>query len=178
MSQYTAYLLTDESRRRLMARFPPSYALVKADHITHRHPSPDFADLHWADRIEVIGVVDDKTGLQALLARIDGETDRPDGNYYHITWSLAPDRLLAPFLRGEDGPAPYEARHSNNVINYMRAHNDGKISCRWLEEPFVITAMPAHIEHKNDGERVINILPRKVGAACRQGPPHAAPGLL
>jgi hypothetical protein len=50
---------------------------------------------------EVVGHVDDGQGLEALVVRIAGSTDRPDGSTYHITWSLAPGR---------------EARESNAVI--------------------------------------------------------------
>jgi hypothetical protein len=176
MSKYTAYLLTDETKRRLMARFAPTYPSIKADHITHRYPTDDFADLHWADRIEVIGVADDKNGLQALLIRVDGETERPDGNPYHITWSLDPDRLVPPFMRDEDGAVPYESKHSNIMIKHMLDRNDGKVSCRWLDEPFAITAMPAHVERRGPGDRVINILPKKPGAGYAPWGSKSHPG--
>lgn len=179
MNNYTAYLLTNETRRRLLARFPTVYPTVKADHITHRHPAEDFADLRWAERIEVIGVADDKNGLQALLIRVDGETERPDGQAYHITWSLDTNRLLPPFLRDDEGAVPYEAKHSNNVIRHLLAHKDGKVTCKWLDDPFAITAMPAHIETNDAGDRVINILPQKPGAGYTpwgaKNQPGAAP---
>ncbi len=79
MSKYTAYLLTDESKRRLMDRFKAAFPKVAADHITHRFCVEDFADMQWPEKIEVIGSIDDKNGIQALLVRIDGETRRPDG---------------------------------------------------------------------------------------------------
>ena len=167
MSQYTAYLLTPESKRRLMARFHPAYPKIAADHVTHRFGVNDFSDLQWADKIEIIGMVDDKHGIQALLVRVDGETRRPDGGTYHITWSYDPNKIIPPFLRDEEGPAPYESKHSNGIIKHWQDQNDGKVSARLLDEPITITAMPAHIERKPYNERVLNILPKKPGTGYK-----------
>jgi hypothetical protein len=168
MSKYTAYLLTDESKRRLTARFKPAFPKVAADHITHRYGVEDFADMQWPEKIEVIGSIDDKNGIQALLVRIDGETRRPDGGTYHITWSYDPNRIIPPFIRDEEGPIPYEAKHSNAIIKHWEEHNkDGKLNVRMLDEPMVITAMPAHVEKRADGERVLNILPKKPGSGYK-----------
>lgn len=167
MSAFTAFLLTDETRRRLKARFPMAYPHPEADHITHNHGATDFGDLHWPGQVEVIGIVDDKHGLQTLLARIDGQTERPDGRTYHVTWSLDPDKILPPFLRDDEGAVPYEPRHSNAVIAYLRNKNDGKIECHMLDDPIIITVMPAHVEKKDNGERVINVLPNKPGTGYK-----------
>ncbi len=35
-----------------------------------------------------IGEADDGAGVPAMVVRIDGTTDRPDGSTFHITWSL------------------------------------------------------------------------------------------
>lgn len=175
---YTAYILTDESKKRLMARFKPAFPKIAADHVTHRFGVEDFADMEWADRIEVIGVIDDKNGIQALLARVDGETHRPDGGRYHITWSYDPDRLIPPFLCGDDGPGPYEAKHSNALIRHWQDYNDSKVQVRMLDEAVVVTAMPAHIIQHSEDDRVLNILPKKPGsgykpwgAKGKEGPP-------
>lgn len=167
MSQYTAYILTDESKRRLLARFRPAFPKVVADHITHRFGVEDFSDMEWPERIEVIGIIDDKNGIQALLARIDGETRRPDGKSFHITWSYAPDRIIPPFLRDDEGPVPYEAKHSNAVIKHWQDQNDSKVQVRMLDEPIAISAMPAHINQRTDDDRVLNILPKKPGTGYK-----------
>ena len=93
--------LAADARDALLQAFPPAYRLTVADHITLRSkvggktdPPPD------ADG-EVVGVADDGQGVQALVVRIDGTTDRPGGGTYHITWSLEPGRA---------------ARESNEVI--------------------------------------------------------------
>jgi len=48
-----------------------------------------------------VGEADDGAGVQAMVVRIGGTTDRPDGSTYHITWSLGAGRT---------------AKESNDVI--------------------------------------------------------------
>jgi hypothetical protein len=40
----------------------------------------------------MIGRADDGRGVEAMVVRLGGTTDRPDGSTYHITWSLEPGR--------------------------------------------------------------------------------------
>ena len=99
----TGWALDREERQQLLSRFTPSYPDVVADHVTldtdigEDHPLPS----ETAGKI--VGHVDDQAGVQALVVRVGGTTDRPDGSTYHITWSL--DRR-----RGR------KAVHSNDVI--------------------------------------------------------------
>ncbi|CAN7527825.1 hypothetical protein LJR225_003804 [Phenylobacterium sp. LjRoot225] len=97
---YTGWLLDPGDREALLRRFPPRYPEVVAHHVTLK-----FGDRAAVPPInttgEVIGQADDGLGVEALVVRIAGSTDRPDGSTYHITWSLAPGR---------------EARESNAVI--------------------------------------------------------------
>ena len=98
-------------RAQLLARFPPHWPDVIADHVTlgrvpRGMPPPGPV------QAEIAGSVDDGEGLQALVVRLDGMTSRPDGSTYHITWSL--DRA-----RGR------EARQSNDVLKALR----------WVEWP-------------------------------------------
>ncbi|HKR88992.1 MAG TPA: hypothetical protein VJS38_12545 [Phenylobacterium sp.] len=115
---YTGWLLDPEDREALLARFPPAYDEVVAHHVTQK-----FGDLEAAPPTEtageVVGVADDGRGVQALVVRIAGSTDRPDGSTYHITWSLAPDR---------------EARESNAVI--------ARRGFSWLSQPIPIRLQP------------------------------------
>lgn len=87
---FVGWTLDPEDRERLLAAFPPAYPEVVADHVTlkvgrgARRPA--------ARSGEVVGVADDGRGVQALVVRIGGTTDRPDGSTYHLTWSLGPGR--------------------------------------------------------------------------------------
>ncbi|HEX8363793.1 MAG TPA: hypothetical protein VF603_00745 [Allosphingosinicella sp.] len=91
-------------RTELLQQFPPRYRNVDADHVTlTTHASPD-APLPDETQGEIVGRVDDGRGLEAMVVRIDGTTDRPDGSIYHITWSL------------EDGRKAHE---SNDVLREL-----------------------------------------------------------
>jgi hypothetical protein len=84
--------VSQEQRQRLLAIFLPHYPKVVADHVTlasgvaaDREPPP-------ATDGEIVGQTDDGAGVQALVVRIGGTTDRPGGGTYHLTWSLGPGR--------------------------------------------------------------------------------------
>lgn len=115
---YVGWLVEPSQRHKLLARFPPAYAQVVAHHVT----------LKFGDRAarpptetqgEIVGEADDGKGVQALVVRIGGSTERPDGGTYHITWSLAAGRA---------------AKESNDVI---RDHG-------WkpIDEPAPVTLHP------------------------------------
>ena len=89
------------SRRELLQQFRPKYKSVVADHVTLRSRVAEGAPLPEEPHGEVIGRADDGQGVEALVVRIGGTTDRPGGGTYHITWSLAEGR---------------EAVESNDVI--------------------------------------------------------------
>ncbi len=114
---YTAYVLTDKSRKEILEKFPVAYSNVVCHHITEKFgvgsdepiPAPPAS-------VKVVGHVDSKTGIEGLLVEINGSTKRPDGKLYHITLSLG------------QGRKPVE---TNDVIN--RA-----VSC----EPFDVDVTP------------------------------------
>ncbi len=83
-----------------LARFLPRYAETVADHITHGRKSKA-PPMPAAERAEVVGRADDGAGVEALVVRVAGTSDRWDGSTYHVTWSLGPGR---------------EAKESNDVI--------------------------------------------------------------
>ena len=92
--------LDREQRSELLGRFPARYPQAVADHVTlqteaEEEPLPDPVDA------AIVGLTDDRRGVQAMVVTIDGSTDRPDGSTYHITWSLSPGR---------------RARESNDVL--------------------------------------------------------------
>jgi hypothetical protein len=81
-----------EQRKELLQQFPPHYANLVADHVTLRSRVPLADPLPGPVHGEIVGKVDDGRGVEAMVVRIDGTTDRPDGSTYHITWSLGPGR--------------------------------------------------------------------------------------
>lgn len=93
--------LDPEERQKLLAEFPPRYTTTVADHITLRSGVAAGAALPQESSGEIVGWTDDRQGVEALVVRIGGTTDRPGGGTYHITWSLGLGR---------------EARESNTAI--------------------------------------------------------------
>jgi hypothetical protein len=115
---YTGWLLPAADREALLRRFPPRYAEVVAHHVTQK-----FGDRSAAPptetTAEIVGEADDGRGVQALVVRIGGTTDRPDGSTYHITWSLAPGR---------------KAKESNDLI--------ARRGFTWIPQPIAIGLEP------------------------------------
>jgi hypothetical protein len=91
VTHFTGWKLDRNERDALIARFPPRYPEVVADHVTLEF-KPGKPKLPSATSGEIVGEADDGQGVQALIVRIGGTTDRPDGSTYHVTWSLAPGR--------------------------------------------------------------------------------------
>lgn len=90
---YTGYLLTEETRSKLLKAYPPKYANVVCHHITEHFPAKrsDPAPA-MPNTIKVIGHIDSGDGVEGLLVAINGSSMRPDGSRYHITHSLADGR--------------------------------------------------------------------------------------
>jgi len=97
---FIGWALDRTEREALLARFPPRYATPVADHVTLKFGDAA-ARLPTETEGEIVGEADDGRGVQAMVVRIGGTTDRPDGSTYHITWSLAAGR---------------QAKESNDVI--------------------------------------------------------------
>lgn len=79
-------------RQELLQQFPPRYDNIVADHVTLRVGVDADTPLPGTAVGELIGRADDGQGVEAMVVRIDGSTDRPDGGTYHITWSLGAGR--------------------------------------------------------------------------------------
>lgn len=88
-------------REELLARFPPVYPNAVADHVTLTSRVASDSALPEEEGGEIVGRSDDGQGVEAMVVRICGTTDRPDGSTYHITWSRAEGR---------------QAKESNDVI--------------------------------------------------------------
>jgi hypothetical protein len=84
----TGWKLDAGDRERLLERFRPLFPDLVADHVTLRTGTDVSTPLPHETCGEVVGEIDDGTGVQALVVRIGGTTDRSDGSTYHITWSL------------------------------------------------------------------------------------------
>ena len=93
--------LPTSDRAALLARFPPAYARTVADHVTMKPDLPGNELPPAAGEALIVGRADDGKGVEAMVVRLDGTTDRPDGSTWHITWSLGPGR---------------KAKESNDVI--------------------------------------------------------------
>jgi hypothetical protein len=109
-------------REELLVRFAPLFPDVIADHVTLRTGTDHKTPLPRETGGEIIGETDDGAGVQALIVKIGGSTDRRDGSTYHITWSI--DRAR--------GRRPVE---SNDVI--------AQRGWRSLPEPIPIRLKPA-----------------------------------
>lgn len=88
-------------RAELLQMFPPKYPQAVADHVTLKVRASADAELPCETLGEIVGRADDGKGVEAMVVRIGGTTDRPDGSIYHITWSLKEGR---------------KARESNDVL--------------------------------------------------------------
>ena len=84
--------LDPEQRRELLQQFPPKFERVVADHVTLATRDASEARLPPEVDAAIIGRADDGEGVEAMVVMIDGNSDRPDGSVYHITWSLAEGR--------------------------------------------------------------------------------------
>jgi hypothetical protein len=84
------WLLNQIDRDGLLAAVAPTHPQVIAHHVTLKvgTTDPPPADAEGT----IVGVADDGEGVQALVVRIGGTTDRPGGGTYHITWSLGSGR--------------------------------------------------------------------------------------
>ncbi len=110
---YTAHVLDEESRMMLALSYPPKYSKPIGHHVTVEFgvpegtPAPNYAD------VKLVGYIDSGDGLEALVVSVDGTYIRPDGNIYHITWSLDPEK--------------YSAKDSNELLANSRSRNLWKL---------------------------------------------------
>lgn len=121
----TGWKLNRIDRGQLLERFPPLWPDVVADHVTSGSSKRSSGDVPDAVRAFVVGHVDDRAGLQALVVEIDGTTIRPDGSTYHITWSI-------------DRKAGRQPKDSNEVI--------ARLGWQELAAPLPIRLIPGEWE--------------------------------
>jgi hypothetical protein len=112
MENYTAYVLDDASRNTLSQKFPPKYPKFVGHHVTIQFGVPKDTEVPAPAQIKVIGYTDSGDGLEALVVSVDGQTERPDGKRYHITWSLDPAKY---------SPVDSNMLLANNKFTLVRA---------------------------------------------------------
>ena len=112
--------LDRDQRKELLQQFPPKFSEVVADHVTLAARVSSGARLPSEQHGEIVGRIDDRQGVEAMVVKIDGTTDRPDGSTYHITWSLSPGR---------------RAKESNDVI--------ARLGWQEIELPMPVKLEPA-----------------------------------
>jgi hypothetical protein len=83
----TGWKLDRTQRDALLQRFPPRYADPDADHVTLQAGASGPVPADPSSAV-IIGHADDGAGLECMVVRLNGTTDRPDGSTFHITWSL------------------------------------------------------------------------------------------
>lgn len=95
---YTAYTLTNVSRKKLYLLYPPKYPEFIGHHITEEFGVPAGTEAP-ADPVlvQVVGYIDNGEGVEGFLVEVDGTSDRPSGGKYHITWSIDRDKGFKPF---------------------------------------------------------------------------------
>ncbi|MCJ8190396.1 hypothetical protein [Sphingomicrobium aestuariivivum] len=117
MARPVGWILDAADREALLAHFPPRYAGVVAHHVTlwgHQAKAPVPPHASFA----VIGHSDAGEGVEALVVLVSGQLHRPDGNHFHVTWSIDPDSgkvprdsnaLIADHGWTEVDPVPFHA---------------------------------------------------------------------
>ena len=84
---YSAYELTEESRRSLIAVRPPRFSKLITHHVTYRFP--DNQPPPAARSVLAIGFAEGEA-IECWVVSIDGTHERPDKGTFHITASLDP----------------------------------------------------------------------------------------
>jgi hypothetical protein len=85
---YLGWELNESDRNRLLALFPPKYPDVVAHHITGQFGVSEDTPPPEPATFVVVGITEDRGLLQTLVVSVNGNTTRPDGETYHVTWSL------------------------------------------------------------------------------------------
>jgi hypothetical protein len=84
---YSAYSVSKTSQKALKKLFKPENPEFIGDHITYKYPADPSEVPGMPKNVYVIGHASED-GLEALVVSVNGKTARPDGNPYHITWSI------------------------------------------------------------------------------------------
>jgi len=141
---YTAFVLDDVTRERLLERFPPAYPAKRATHVTEQFGAPANAVL--PDRkanIRITGIADDGIGSQALVAEVDGVCINPyNQNPYHITLSFDPSKKIPiqPTPPGKPRSEYYDSSYSGVMLQ------EGRVPVTPIEPPIEITGTLKYVD--------------------------------
>lgn len=97
-SHYLAFVLSEKGRAELLRLVKPAYPKVVCHHVTLKFDTRTGLTKEETEmvgkpaNVMLRGVIDDGKGVQALTVSFNGETERPDGSFYHITHSLGEGR--------------------------------------------------------------------------------------
>lgn len=86
------YKLNAFDLQKLRVRFPPKYTEIVQPHCTAYLGKQVPTDMPKNPKGKVYARVDDFKGVEVLLISVDDQERRPDGNLFHVTWSLTADR--------------------------------------------------------------------------------------
>jgi phage gp37-like protein len=92
---YLAFELSEESRAKLLRMFKPKFSKVICHHVTIEFnltlkKYENFVEIISTNpKVRVIGIAEGD-GIECIAVSIDGETERADGSFYHVTLSLEP----------------------------------------------------------------------------------------
>lgn len=82
---YNAYVLTEDSQRKLMERFPPKFDNTFYHHMTINFGVQKFPkNLGWVSELTIVGYAEDEKGQAVVVNQLLGE-----GRTAHITLSCA-----------------------------------------------------------------------------------------
>ena len=101
---YNGYEIEAGSRAKLLALFPPKYPNVLGHHITEKFGVKDGEVPPQPKDVLIIGYIDNGEGVEGFAVSVDGQTRRPSGGYYHITWSIDRSKGAKPV-------------HTNDYVN-------------------------------------------------------------
>lgn len=131
---YAAYVLTQDARADILARFPAKYPKVSAHHITHSYGAKAESIPPPPEKVTVVGYHDDGAS-QVLVVEVDGRkhqgahADEGTPRFYHITLSYDPAQGVRAV--------------SSNAMLEKSARENGEAALRNLTEPFEIEVTPA-----------------------------------
>lgn len=128
---YCGWKLDEVSREELLRFFPPTFPDVIAHHVTletDRRHIPERAE------IEIVGYVCSDT-IETMVVAVNGQTTRPDGGVYHITWSIDRESGATPAQAGDLAKQGWEYRHPCGVsaVPFFRDFTGEEITSAFSE---------------------------------------------
>ena len=93
-SKYLAFKLSEGSKQNLKDLYPPKFSKVYCDHITVAFNLTEelyiqLTSQYAEAKLLVIGYAFNGESLECFVVSVDGSTNRPDGDTFHITHSLS-----------------------------------------------------------------------------------------